>query len=77
MNSLHKELPSHREAKAIRQLNLQTLENLEQESQWVPSALRELENHEHAFHPHPEQSQSVWDHVLNLGRDATRERMFA
>lgn len=71
----HKELPSNVEAKRARQLNinLHQLEEMELESQWMPS----LERHERQFHAHPEQSQSVWDHVLNMGREATRERMFA
>ena len=71
MNSIHKELPSHPEAKAIRQGVRVPIEELD--SEWLPS----LERHERQFHPHVEQDQSVWDRVLNMGRDVTRERMFA
>lgn len=67
----HREFLGHKEAKAIRQGTKTTLEAIEVE--WESS----LERHERQFHPAPEQPQSVWDHVWNLGREATRERMFA
>ena len=71
MNSIHKELPPRTVAKSIRQGVIAPLDELDKE--WESS----LNKHERLFHPHPEQDQSVWDRVWNLGRDATRERMFA
>ena len=69
MNTIHRELPSHREAKAIRQqaefISLEEAQ-LAYESEWVPSAIRELERHERPFRPHPEQDQWVHDRSSEL-----------